>query len=141
MARSCPFCGAPLNADARACEYCGTALPNTSRSTSDQSASLHAESPYAESPYAESPYTTNTNTNTNTNSSLPVKNKLVAGLLALLLGGIGIHKFYLGQTGKGILYILFCWTYIPGLLAFIEGLMILCGSDEKFMQKYNCRIG
>ncbi len=64
------------------------------------------------------------------------KNKTVAGVLALLLGDIGIHKFYLGQTGKGILYILFCWTFIPALLALIEGIQILCMSDEKFQEKY-----
>ncbi len=62
------------------------------------------------------------------------KNKTVAGVLALLLGDIGIHKFYLGQTGKGILYILFCWTFIPALLALIEGVQILCMSDEKFQE-------
>ena len=64
------------------------------------------------------------------------KNKTTAGVLALLLGGIGIHKFYLGQTGKGILYILFCWTGIPALLALIEGIQILCMNDEKFKTKY-----
>ncbi len=36
------------------------------------------------------------------------KNKLVAALLALFLGGLGIHKFYLGRTGWGIIYLLFC---------------------------------
>ena len=64
------------------------------------------------------------------------KNKTVAGVLALLLGGIGIHKFYLGQIGKGIIYILFCWTYIPALLALIEGIQILSMTDDKFNEKY-----
>ena len=64
------------------------------------------------------------------------KNKTTAGVLALILGGIGIHKFYLGQTGKGILYILLCWTGIPGLLALIEGIQILCMNEEKFKAKY-----
>lgn len=64
------------------------------------------------------------------------KNKVVAGVLALLLGGLGIHKFYLGQTGKGIAYILLFWTYIPSILALIEGIQILCMSDDKFQEKY-----
>ena len=42
-----------------------------------------------------------------------MKNKSVAAILALLLGLFGIHKFYLKETGKGILYLLFCWTAIP----------------------------
>jgi TM2 domain-containing membrane protein YozV len=48
------------------------------------------------------------------------KNPTVAVILALFLGGIGAHKFYLGQTGLGILYLLFCWTYIPAIIAFFE---------------------
>jgi TM2 domain-containing membrane protein YozV len=48
------------------------------------------------------------------------KNPTVAVILALFLGGIGAHKFYLGQAGLGILYLLFCWTYIPAIIAFFE---------------------
>ena len=54
-------------------------------------------------------------------SKRPV-NKLAYVLLALFLGGIGIHKFFAGNTGAGILYLLFCWTFIPGIIAFIEAL-------------------
>ncbi len=70
---------------------------------------------------------------------LPLKSKIVAGLLAIFLGGLGAQKFYLGQTGRALLYLIFCWTYIPGILSFIEGLIILTSSDEKFERKYNCR--
>ena len=41
-------------------------------------------------------------------------------LLALLLGGIGAHRFYMGQAGLGVLYALFCWTLIPSFIALIE---------------------
>ncbi|MBX9704718.1 MAG: NINE protein, partial [Gammaproteobacteria bacterium] len=34
------------------------------------------------------------------------RNRIVAALLAIFLGGFGIHKFYLGKTGQGILYLL-----------------------------------
>ena len=70
----------------------------------------------------------------------PVKSKVTAGVLALLLGGIGIHKFYLGKIGAGILYLLFCWTGIPALIAFIEGISYLCSDDEKFQIKNHVRI-
>ena len=48
------------------------------------------------------------------------KNATTAVLLALFLGGIGAHKFYLGQTGWGVVYLLFSWTFIPGIIAVIE---------------------
>lgn len=65
------------------------------------------------------------------------KSKIVAGLLALLLGAVGIHKFYLGSWGWGILYILFFWTYIPAILGLVEGIVYLCTSDEAFAEKYS----
>jgi len=65
------------------------------------------------------------------------KNKVAAGVLGILLGGLGIHKFYLGKTGTGILYLLFCWTFIPALIGLIEGIVYLVMSDEEFAAKYN----
>jgi TM2 domain-containing membrane protein YozV len=63
-------------------------------------------------------------------------NKLAAALFALLLGGIGIHKFYLGRIGWGIVYLLFCWTFIPAIVAIIEGIVYLSMSDAAFAEKY-----
>ncbi|HBN21884.1 MAG TPA: hypothetical protein DD412_01430 [Holosporales bacterium] len=64
------------------------------------------------------------------------KSKMAAALLAFFLGGFGIHKFYLGQVGQGILYLLFCWTLIPAFIAFIEFILYLTMNDETFNQKY-----
>ncbi len=47
------------------------------------------------------------------------KSGVTAVLFALFLGGIGAHKFYMGQTGWGIVYLLFCWTAIPAFVALI----------------------
>jgi len=63
------------------------------------------------------------------------KNKITAGILALFLGGLGIHKFYMGNSGMGILYLLFCWTFIPAIVAFIEGIIYLTEPDEKFERR------
>jgi TM2 domain-containing membrane protein YozV len=65
------------------------------------------------------------------------KSKTVAALLALFVGSFGVHRFYLGQAGLGLIYLLFCWTFIPGLVAFIEFILLLGMSEEKFNQKYN----
>lgn len=62
--------------------------------------------------------------------------RTTAGLLAILLGGIGVHKFYMGKTGMGILYLVFCWTFIPAFVGLIEGIIYLTKSDEEFAQQY-----
>ncbi len=61
-----------------------------------------------------------------------MKNRITAALLAILLGGLGIHKFYLDKSGTGILYILFCWTGIPSIIGLVEGILYLTQSDEEF---------
>lgn len=48
------------------------------------------------------------------------KDPTTAVILALFLGGLGVHKFYLNKIGLGILYLLFCWTSIPSWIALIE---------------------
>lgn len=66
-----------------------------------------------------------------------MKDKTVAGLLALFLGWIGIHCFYLGKTVKGLIYLLFCWTLIPGIIAFVEAIIYFTMEQENFDAKYN----
>ena len=65
------------------------------------------------------------------------KGKVAAGILAILLGGIGAHKFYLGKWGWGILYLLFCWTYIPSIVGLIEGIIYLVSNEEDFARKHD----
>lgn len=57
--------------------------------------------------------------------------------LAFFWGALGFQKFYLGETGKGILSILFCWTFIPVLIGWIDFVKFASVSEEKFSLKYN----
>ncbi len=64
------------------------------------------------------------------------RNKLAAALLAFFLGGFGIHRFYLGRPVSGFIYLLFCWTAIPAIIGFIEAILLLMMSEDRFEQKY-----
>lgn len=66
-----------------------------------------------------------------------MKNKVTAGILGILLGSFGVHKFYLGKIGMGILYLVFCWTGIPGIVGLIEGILYLTKSQEAFDAEFN----
>ncbi len=60
------------------------------------------------------------------------KSKLTAGLLGIFLGGLGIHNFYLGYTGKAIAQIVLSLCFgIGAIWGLIEGIMILTGSINK----------
>lgn len=70
------------------------------------------------------------------NPSGSEKNRVTAALFAFFVGGLGAHKFYLGQTKMGIVYVLFCWTLIPMILGLVEGIIYLTKSDAEFERKY-----
>lgn len=62
--------------------------------------------------------------------------RVIAALLAIFFGGLGLHKFFLGQVGWGIVYLLFCWTGIPSFIGFIEGIIYLLSSDYDFERRH-----
>jgi len=66
-----------------------------------------------------------------------MKDKNVAAILAFFFGGIGVHKFYLGQIGSGIVYLMFCWTFIPSIIAFIEFIILAVMDRDEFNRRYN----
>ena len=52
-------------------------------------------------------------------------NKYVYSALAFFLGGFGAHKFYVKKNINALLYLLFCWTGIPGVIGMVEGVLTL----------------
>jgi TM2 domain-containing membrane protein YozV len=62
--------------------------------------------------------------------------KIVAGILGILLGGLGIHKFYLGYTKEGIIQLILGFFCIGSIIGLIEGIIYLTKSDEAFVATY-----
>jgi len=79
---------------------------------------------------------------TSFNPTTATKNKIAAGLLAIFLGALGIHKFYLGYTTQGIIMLLVSLltfgigASIMGIIGIIEGIIYLVKPDEEFYYTY-----
>ena len=50
-----------------------------------------------------------------------IVNRNTYAILSLFFGGLGIQYFYIGKFGKGLLCLVFCWTFIPFVVGFISG--------------------
>lgn len=65
-----------------------------------------------------------------------MKSKGTAAVLAFFLGAFGGHKFYLGQKLQGWVRLLFFWTFIPALIAYVDFIILLTMKDEEFERRY-----
>ena len=64
-------------------------------------------------------------------------NRTTCGIVAILIGGFGVHRFMMGDTTGGIIRIvLTCCTGLGGVVGLIEGIMYLTKTDEEFYQMY-----
>ncbi len=146
MPNYCPHCGAPIDPAAAKCEYCNNSLNPQVAAPAPQPAAPAPQpvQPVYQQPVYQQPVYPNPTGygvgNPAINPAWPIKNKLVAALLAIFLGSLGIHKFYLGNNKMGVLYLVFFWTYIPGIIGFIEGILYLCSNDENFQLKHRVRL-
>jgi TM2 domain-containing membrane protein YozV len=75
-------------------------------------------------------------------TQLGEKNKLAAGLLAIFLGWLGVHKFYLGYTKEGLIMLLvslltfFIGAWVMEIIGFVEGILYLTKTDQDFYETY-----
>lgn len=105
----CKFCGSEIDDDCVVCPKCGKQVSELKGSSGNGNGSF--------------------------GSVVKGKNKMVAGILALLVGYLGVHHFYLGNIAAGILSVLFFWTGIPGIIGLVQGIIILTESDEAFANR------
>ncbi|WP_459808426.1 NINE protein [Halopiger thermotolerans] len=136
--KHCSNCGEQITADAEVCTHCGV----------NQTISL--EGSYEERSENEK-YCVDCGTLINKQAELcpdcgvrqpsvdggsANSDKVAAGILALLVGGLGAHKFYQGNVTLGVLYLCFFWTGIPALLGLVEGILMLIADDDEYEKKY-----
>ena len=64
--------------------------------------------------------------------------KMIAGILAIVIGSLGIHKFVLGYTKEGIIQIILTVVTcgLAGIVGLVEGIIYLTKSDEEFYETY-----
>ncbi len=116
----CTNCGAKIEQTMKYCVQCGQRTPFET-TQSNQSYNDDPFSKYDTNPYPQS-QTVN-----------PPKSRIVAGILGIVVGGLGIHNFYLGYIEKGIAQILLSTIgiivlfgpMVAGIWGLIEGIMIL----------------
>ena len=124
---TCPRCSAPNSSLNTTCMTCGSALPIAPMPMQQMPRQPGAPIPGADK-------------------------KILAGILGIVLGGLGIHKFVLGYNQEGIILIavyvvafiiamVTCGlgvplVFIPTVIGIIEGIIYLTKSDEEFVQTY-----
>ena len=143
----CKNCSANIDDNVAYCPYCG--VPNDAQQGSQQSQNEN----YNQNEQQSGQYfyngqqnhqyqQQNMNYNPQQMNTESTKDKLVAGLLAIFLGTLGIHKFYLGYTKSGVIMLLVSLltfgvgATVMAVIALIEGILYLTKSDAEFYQTY-----
>ena len=120
----CPFCGTELMKGALYCTNCGAKVESVGENQNPE------QNAYGGSAEQKDSFTQSQEERSD-------KSKLAAGLLGIFLGGIGVHNFYLGYTGKAVaqLVLFFCCAgVVSSIWGFIEGVLILAGNINRDAQ-------
>lgn len=128
---NCGNCGAAIQAGATSCRKCGTAVEQPAQNVQPAGQAAPPVNVVIQTgPGGQQPQ----------GIGGPTKSKIAAGLLGIFLGFLGIHRFYLGYNGIGIVQLLITiltcgWgTIVTVPWGLIEGILILVGSIDRDAQ-------
>ncbi len=137
----CNVCGAQLEDNATFCSHCGNPVTPQNNQAQYNNAAAYQQPVYNQAPPQQQGYA-NYQQPPVQGSVKGSKDKVVAGLLAIFLGSLGIHKFYLGYTKAAVIMLLVTLltfgvgATVMAIIALIEGIMYLTKSDEEFYYTY-----
>ena len=128
MAGKCPMCGAPMEGDK--CGYCGYAEKKAKESYSYTNRAPQSQlippQPIPNSQTSVQQIVINTQANMGITPGVSRKSKMTALLLCIFFGYLGAHKFYVGKTGMGLLYLFTLGLFGIGWL--VDIILIAIGS-------------
>ena len=122
MSRYCTKCGAINDDSAQYCSNCQAALPQVGGGYQP----MQSVNPGGMTDW----------------KAMGGDKKVLAGILAIVVGALGVHKFVLGYTTEGVIMLLVSvlscgmLAVIPSVIGIVEGIMYLTKSDEEFVRTY-----
>ena len=142
-AMTCPKCGAPVERMI-SCTECGTQMSENAKACPN----CGCPNPLFKANNAPTYFQSNNNASTSSDVFAPGRSGKSRGafaLMAIFLGCLGIHFFYIGKTGAGVTNLVICmfsWIllFIPlgllGVLTLIQGILALTMTEEEFERRY-----
>lgn len=136
MTYRCPRCGeqftTPNPINVAHCPNCGTTFDTATGGAYQQQNAYQQQCGAYQQPQSTDPFT----------AGPSGKSRGIAGLLAILLGSLGVHYFYLGKTGMGLLFLLItlisCGILgtVVAVVSLIQGIIMLTISQEEFERRF-----